>query len=673
MADQHRQSSLEEPSTSRQLRQRVNIHDKYYEQSVEHMLSEIIFDNDAESLNGFGTDDSDVDPNYELSDHLSDSEQEMEDEYDQEQDSQLEVYQLIDQEDQMMQQEVYTTEEQVMDADTISLNEGISRHIDDIIESVIGGAGTAQLGQQLYYYGKSTKNKPAFKWRKQQPPTNVRTRNHNIILKVPTLKDRAKSLGDAPSPLQIFELLFTEDMFQEILRWTNIKISLIREKYKRKSLSFIQDMDIIELRALVGLLVYSSVFKANNESVLSLYATDGTGREVFRCTFSKERFLFLLTALRFDNPDDRQDRAKEDAAAAISNILQSFIENSQQCYSVGETACVDEMLIAFRGRCRFRMYMPNKPAKYGIKVMAMTDARTQFLYNAYIYSGRDCYGQGLSPSEKKLSKPTQSVLRLVKPIEGSRRNVTGDNWFSSIELADELKKRSLTYVGTMKKNKTEIPEEFKPNAERNVSSSIYGFTNDLTLMSYVPKQKKAVIMISSMHHSQYDDPHTEKPEIIEFYNHTKGGVDGLDFKCANYSSNRRTKRWPMAVFYTIVDVASGVNAFVIHQSFRDTSKKITRMDFMKDLAASLVHPHMRRRLEKGRLDKDLRFSIRRILGILDEREPGQHLDVLEKRKTCAFCPPKKKRQTRFPCKKCGVPICLECTKKVCVRCYSSDE
>lgn len=71
-------------------------------------------------------------------------------------------------------------------------------------------------------------------------------------------------------------------------------------------------------------------------------------------------------------------------------------------------------------------------------------------------------------------------------------------------------------------------------------------------------------MISSMHHNQNDDPDTGKPEIVDFYNHTKGGVEGMDFKCANYSSNRRTKRWPMAVvFNTIVDMASGVNAFVI--------------------------------------------------------------------------------------------------------------
>lgn len=191
-------------------------------------------------------------------------------------------------------------------------------------------------------------------------------------------------------------------------------------------------------------------------------------------------------------------------------------------------------------------------------------------------------------------------------------------------------------------------------------------------MSYVPKQNKAVIMVSTMHHSRVDDPDTGKPEIIEYYNQTKGGVDGLDFKCANYSSNRRTKRWPMAVFYSMVDVA-GVNAYILYQSYKDTSKKATRMTFMKTIAASLTHPHMERRLERGRLDRDLVFSIKRILGLQDEAGPAQQPDVLEKRRTCAFCPPKKKRQTRYPCQRCGVPICLECTKKICKRCFSAEQ
>lgn len=88
--------------------------------------------------------------------------------------------------------------------------------------------------------------------KKKQPPSNVRTRIHNIIIKVPTLRDRARALGESPTPFQIFELLMNQNMFQEILHWNNITISKTREKFNRKSLSFIQYMDIMELRALIG-------------------------------------------------------------------------------------------------------------------------------------------------------------------------------------------------------------------------------------------------------------------------------------------------------------------------------------------------------------------------------------------------------------------------------------
>lgn len=464
----------------------------------------------------------------------------------------------------------------------------------------------------------------------------------------------------------MWDLLFTEDILNEILLWTNKKIEALREQYKRKTLSFLENLDLRELKAFIGLLIFSSVFKSGNESLNNLYATDGTGRDIFRCTMSKERFLFLLNALRFDNPQDRKDRSKDDPSAAIAFIFEKFIGNSQACYTVGEYVCVDEMLVAFRGRCKFRMYMPKKPARYGLKIMALTDARTHYLLNAYIYSGKDCYSRTLNQEERLCSKPTQSVMRLIKPIQGSNRNVTGDNWFSSIELVQELKNRGLTYVGTMKKNKMEIPQEFKPNADRAVGSKLYGFTEDITLLSYVPKEKKAVIMVSSMHHSPCDDPDSGKPEIIALYNHTKGGVDSLDKKIANYCSSRRTRRWPMAIFFTIVDAGSGVNAYILHQAFQHTDK-MDRVDFMKSLATALVRPHMQNRLKKS-IPKELSFTIRRILKLPLHEDQAQPATTLEKRKTCVFCPAKLKRQTRYPCQKCGVPICLECARKVCARC-----
>ncbi|KAJ4425788.1 hypothetical protein ANN_27413 [Periplaneta americana] len=65
--------------------------------------------------------------------------------------------------------------------------------------------------------------------------------------------------------------------------------------------------------------------------------------------------------------------------------------------------------------------------------------------------------------------------------------------------------------------------------------------DDKTLVSYVPKKGKFVCLISSMHHDS-SIAENGKPEIIEDYNRTKGEVDSLDQKCANYSVQRRKRR-----------------------------------------------------------------------------------------------------------------------------------
>lgn len=47
------------------------------------------------------------------------------------------------------------------------------------------------------------------------------------------------------------------------------------------------------------------------------------------------------------------------------------------------------------------------------------------------------------------------------------------------------------------------------------------------MLSYVPKKNKIVIMVSTMHHEDAIDSQKQIPEIISFYNSSKGGVDSL--------------------------------------------------------------------------------------------------------------------------------------------------
>jgi hypothetical protein len=52
------------------------------------------------------------------------------------------------------------------------------------------------------------------------------------------------------------------------------------------------------------------------------------------------------------------------------------------------------------------------------------------------------------------------VTQLCRPLYNSGRNLTTDNFYTSIGVARGLYANGLTMLGTIKKNKPEIPPEF---------------------------------------------------------------------------------------------------------------------------------------------------------------------------------------------------------------------
>ena len=104
------------------------------------------------------------------------------------------------------------------------------------------------------------------------------------------------------------------------------------------------------------------------------------------------------------------------------------------------------MLHPFRGRCSFVQYIPSKPAKYGVKIFALYDAKTFHTSNLEIYCGKQPDGPFATTNT-----PIDIVKRLVSPIENSNRNLTIDNWYTSVPLADYLLTKKITVLGTMKK------------------------------------------------------------------------------------------------------------------------------------------------------------------------------------------------------------------------------
>ena len=68
-------------------------------------------------------------------------------------------------------------------------------------------------------------------------------------------------------------------------------------------------------------------------------------------------------------------------------------------------------------------------------------------------------------------------------------------------------------------------------------------------------------MLSTMHHDEaIDTENKKKPEIIIFYNSTKGAVDTVDKMTKNYTVKRKCKRWPLVIEFNNIDIA-GIAAY----------------------------------------------------------------------------------------------------------------
>nr|CAI5852320.1 unnamed protein product [Callosobruchus analis] len=170
---------------------------------------------------------------------------------------------------------------------------------------------------------------------------------------------------------------------------------------------------------------------------------------------------------------------------------------------------------------------------------------------------------------------------------------------------------------------------------------MFAFTKDITLVSHIPK----------------------KPDMIIDYNGTKGGVDTLDKMCAAYNCSRNTRRWPMVLFYSLLNVA-GVNALVLYYH-QNPDQQLPRRKFLSSLASRLAENHQRVRAIQSTIPKTITLRLKEILNI---SQPEPVHDRQNMRGRCAYCDRKKNRLTRYSCKTCGKFMCLEHASFICSEC-----
>ncbi|ROL44851.1 Retrotransposon-like protein 1 [Anabarilius grahami] len=178
-------------------------------------------------------------------------------------------------------------------------------------------------------------------------------------------------------------------------------------------------------------------------------------------------------------------------------------------------------------------------------------------------------------------------------------------------------------------------------------------TTAATLTAYAPKRKKTVYILSSMHSViQTDNTTKRKPNTVTLYNTTKCGVDVMDQMVREYTVRTGTRRWPVAVFYNMIDMAA-LNAHVLYQACIGRQER--RVDFLVELARELANSHMC--AKKARKEQLLRTQP-------STPSPG-------KRAMCQVKHQCKNNHATVRCARCYRYTCGKCRREIPWQCQDS--
>lgn len=502
-------------------------------------------------------------------------------------------------------------------------------------------------------------SKDGTKWQKKPLPASTSSKKNDDMDSFD--KVNIPENVEASSPIDFFKLFFTDEVCDEIVRCTNLEAIRFFNLNKNPTEQW-KMVDKHELHAFFGLLITAGHMKSCNENYRNFWHPF-YGSTFFQATMGMTRFEQLLRFIRFDNKSTRSERRKIDKLCPIRSVWEKVTENFKKYYVPSQNLTVDEQLMPCRCRCSFIQFMPKKPDKYGIKIFWICDSKNGYPLQGLVYTGKT--------GDKRTVDLAQTVVEnLCGAFHGTNRNITTDNYFTSLPLAKSLLSNGLKLIGTLKKNKTCVPVEFLPNRVKKEGSTMFGFQNDVTLASHVPKVGKAVLFLSTMHHSDnvITDP-IKKPisEINKFYNGTNGGVDTMDQMVHEYMTKRKTNRWPFAFFMNLLDV-SNIAAYILWcKKFPlwNVKKKNKRNLFLRELGEELVMDQIARREKTVQLRQSSREAIAdfycHVQGGKKVKRKAEDVVILDssastppeaKRRRCHMCPSQKSKMQKQFCHKC---------------------
>lgn len=304
----------------------------------------------------------------------------------------------------------------------------------------------------------------------------------------------------------------------------------------------------------------------------------------------RDRFLTILRYLHFPEPEHdgpEPETADERRLRKISVMCDHLNRAFMAAYNLGNEISADEIMVKFTGRLAFLQYVPLKPVKWGLKLWALADPHSGYLYAFKVYAGQDSvtddFAAGLGGGAILALAEKSSVL-------GKGHTIIADNFFMSPAFAYRLLEHGTHAVGTCRTQRSGFPEDLvqistSPTPPRGTTRAAYldvpmrdGSVRRISAFGW--QDSKAVYMLSTRHNAKETSSvprwdreqgarvEVEAPTAVDYYNKYMIGVDNADQLRGVASRHMGTCKWWKSVFFFGLK-QSVTNAYVLHRELAE--------------------------------------------------------------------------------------------------------
>ena len=401
-------------------------------------------------------------------------------------------------------------------------------------------------------------------------------------------------MGPNPKPLDYFSLFFKEEDFVEIAHQTNLYADQqLREMPLPAHSRFKKwkQTNVMELKNFFALQIAMGLTKQTD--LKSYWSTSPvTQTPFYPSTMSRDRFANILSMFHLadNNRIPHRDAPNYTPLKKLGPIFNDILDRFNNVYNPNREISIDEGMVPWRGRLRFKVYNKNKPKKYGMKAYMLCDAHNGYVMKFHLYyPNKDKDDVGVH------GKLHDIVMNLLKGRLHVGHHVFMDNFYTSPTLFTELLNRGTDCTGTLRPNRQGTPRSIQDvRVGKGNTHIMHAKVNAKTLQLVKYHDRSIVYLLSSLgtdekvavQNRRRRDQETEKPQIVDMYNKFMGGVDLADQMVSYRNVSTKTLKWWKKLFFHVINFAI-MNAYILYK-MRYNQKRVTQCNFREEIVYALV-------------------------------------------------------------------------------------